>query len=646
MEALLAATKALKVWQVGVLAAVLVGTAGATYGVYAVATGTEGTDLDEGQQLIPVQYGDLVNQVSTNGSLLFPNRESLTFGSQGTVSELLAAEGEQVVTGQPLARLDPATMASLKKAVAQERVALRNAEEALMEAREPHSPLDMAQAEADVATARLSLKSSQEALEAVADASTLENVAKAEIEVKLEELTLTSARRELAQAQAGADLPGKVKLADAQKAFDEALTSYKNVFRGWLGITPRLEEVDQDPESLLAAWGVDLDLLFTPEARYEAISIFSEAYVAGGLLPDDPTTPWDEQIIYARLNFYPGSIRTTCGDDRLRSEEACIRREIDDAWTTYQNALESLETVQAQAAKAVATTERSVAQGEENLAAAQETLADLLTGPEALDMDAKEKQLAVAQAKLDVAQEALADLLADPETLDIALREAEVASAQANLEEAMERLSSADLQAPMAGVVSLVNVATGQSVNPDTTIMEIVDPTVIEVDGIVDEIDVLFVREGAQAAVTMDALPGEVLDGIVSSISSAALNQQGVVSYSIRIQVQVPQGVQLREGLSATASIIIREESNVLLVPLQALHGSFEEPVVRVLSDGNIQERPVVLGPSDDFWVAVRDGLVEGDQVVMEASQASTSQFGLGGTFRQIGGGGGLRRFR
>jgi HlyD family secretion protein len=638
MEALLATFKALKVWQVGVLAAVLVGTAGATYGVYALTTRTDGVELSEEQQLIPVQYGDLVNQVSTNGSLLFPDREMLTFGSQGTVSELLVAEGDQVAEGQPLARLDPATVASLERTVAQSRVALRNAKEALADATAPPSPLDMAQAEADVANMRLSLKSAQEALEAVADTSTLENIAKAEIELKLAALVLTSARRELSQAQAGTALPGKVKLADAQKTFDTALTAYKDVFRGWLGIALGPEEAAQDPESLLAAWGVNLDLLFAREARYEAISIFSEAYVSGGLLGDDPATPWDEQIIYARLNFFPGTIRPTCGDDRLRSEEICIQREMDDAWTAYQNAQESLETVEAQAAKAVATTERSVAQSEENLAAAQETLADLMDGPEALDVEAKEKQLAVVGAKLVVAQEALSELLAGPEPLDVALREAEVASAQANLEEAMERLARADLLAPMAGVVSLVNVEVGQSVNPNTPIVEIVDPTVVEVDGIVDEIDVLFVREGAQAAVTMDALPGEVLEGTVSSIAAAGQNQQGVVSYPIRIRVQVPQGIQLREGLSATASIIIREESNVLLVPLQALYGSFEQPVVRVLSGGSIQERPVILGASDDFWVAVRDGLAEGDRVVMEATQASTSQLGFGATFRQLGG--------
>ena len=136
----------------------------------------------------------------------------------------------------------------------------------------------------------------------------------------------------------------------------------------------------------------------------------------------------------------------------------------------------------------------------------------------------------------------------------------------------------------------------------------------------------------------MDALPGQVLEGTVSAISSAARSQQGVVSYPILIRVQLPDGVQLREGLSATASIVIREERSVLLVPLQALYGTFGQPVVRVISNGRVEERLVVLGNNDDFWVAVREGLAEGDQVVMESSGAATTQFGFGGGFRQFPG--------
>ena len=94
----------------------------------------------------------------------------------------------------------------------------------------------------------------------------------------------------------------------------------------------------------------------------------------------------------------------------------------------------------------------------------------------------------------------------------------------------------------------------------------------------------------------------------------------------------------LREGLSSVANIVLREERNVLLLPQQALYGTFDQPVVKVLNgEGNLEERPVELGNSDEFWITVRAGLKEGDQVAMETADVSTSRFSFG-QFRQVTG--------
>ena len=78
-------------------------------------------------------------------------------------------------------------------------------------------------------------------------------------------------------------------------------------------------------------------------------------------------------------------------------------------------------------------------------------------------------------------------------------------------------------------------------------------------------------------------------------------------------------------------------------MPLQALYGSFDQPLVRVMSNGGIEERPVTLGINDDFWVAVREGLVEREQVVMETAEATTTG-GFGFRPGGFGGGGGGQR--
>ena len=759
--------------------------------------------------------------MSVNGSLIFPDRETLTFGSQGTVEEVLVAEGEQVRKGQPLVRLDAETIAGLERAVAQATFDLRDANEALAQALDPHSALDLAVAEADVADARVLLKEAQDALEllleptaedtaraevAVANARVLlsdarealdrlldptpgdvaqaetaaaaatvglnvaqedlaallepsssqvavaeeglagasisaekareeldllksggvqEDIAKARSQVDSAETSLANARRDLELAQNQWD----DNVQAAQDSVDTAVEAYQGVYVTWLGIEISLEESGLVPDSLLDGWGVDLASLFGDGARYLDVG---GGLFAPGFPSDDPDTAWNERVVFSWLNFYPGDLVVTCEAGSTPFEGACVRREIDDAWTAYEAARDSLNTTQTQAAKAVSTAEDAAARAEDSLTSATDALTDLsaepdpldirsaearlalalatreeaeddlaalMNGPDPADLEVKESQVAKARADLDQVLADLAALASEPDRLQLDLKRKqvavagsdlaelevelnglkngvdqldlgarrgrlgvaeatlaaaeeelaelrgsvdplEVALATARLEAAVERLEKSNLTAPWDGFVSVLNVEAGQAVNPNTPVVEVVDPAIVELDGIVDEIDVVFVREGARATVTMDALSGQVLEGSVSSISSAALNQQGVVTFPIRIKVEVPAGLELKEGLNATARVVIREETNVLLIPVQTIFGSFDQPTVLVMDGGGIQERPVTLGNSDGFWTVVIDGLQEGDQVAMQIAEASTDPFAQIRQRFQAGGGG------
>jgi hypothetical protein len=130
------------------------------------------------------------------------------------------------------------------------------------------------------------------------------------------------------------------------------------------------------------------------------------------------------------------------------------------------------------------------------------------------------------------------------------------------------------------------------------------------------------------------------------SFVAASPEQGQVVSYEFRVAVEVPEGVSLLEGLTATATVETSRQSDVLLVPNNAVGGSVIQPTVKVDTGGGIEERPVTLGQSDGFWTAVLAGLTEGEQVMIAGSSSSeqTAGFqairGLGGTnFSVIGGG-------
>jgi hypothetical protein len=114
----------------------------------------------------------------------------------------------------------------------------------------------------------------------------------------------------------------------------------------------------------------------------------------------------------------------------------------------------------------------------------------------------------------------------------------------------------------------------------------------------------------------------------------------------------VPDDLQLRDGLSAVAGLVLEQQLNVLLIPQQAIFGNFQAPTIKLETASGIVERIVVLGDSDGFWTEVVEGLQEGDRVVMQSAQVSDDPFQAlrdrfrGGGGGGIGGGGALPRGR
>jgi len=140
-----------RLWQV-MLVLVL---AGSAYGVYGWVSGGSGSAETASTRTVTVQYGSIVNSVSTSGSLVFPRTERLTFGFEGTVAGINAEVGDTVAAGQVLAKLDSASLASLESAVLQAEIAMVRAEDRL---ENPYSELDMAKAELAVVNARIAVE--------------------------------------------------------------------------------------------------------------------------------------------------------------------------------------------------------------------------------------------------------------------------------------------------------------------------------------------------------------------------------------------------------------------------------------------------------------------------------------------------------
>ena len=590
-------------------------------------------------------------------------------------------------------------LAMAKANVADAKVSLVASEKSLAEVMGVDSET-VARAGSTIVAAKIALEDAKEALDITLSGPTADDVAKAQLKVASTVTAQTNAYRD--KKISISEWEDKIKTAEDTLA--TAVEGYKLVFSTWLGIALDEEQQYQNSDVLLDLFGVSLESLFNfdsrfsiqklgnlsphpsddPDTEWDELIIYTWQNFYPGIVY--PTCSGDNisvgdacvqqeledgfQLVQQAVDML--EITNISANKVLANAEITIANSEDSSSTALQALedlnetpdqlrIEALETdiVVAQSALNTAVSELASFISEPNevdleaermnvllfkayLDIAEQDLQELTGDPDPIGLDALEKQLDVAVEKLRAAEKDLAELQQDPDPLIVALREKDLAAAQYSLDSTLETLETTAITAPWNGIISAVNIDVGQHINLNTSAIEIINPTVVEIDGAVDEIDVLYLREGATASITLDALPGQTLEGSVSEIATQSTNQQGVVTYPISIRVET-NGMQLPQGLTAVASIVLREDNNVLLIPLDALYGSFDNPLVRVSINGQIKERSVELGNTDDFWVAIISGVAESELIVIQSQQAETS-FGWGGFGRGgFGGFGGSR---
>ena len=176
---------------------------------------------------------------------------------------------------------------------------------------------------------------------------------------------------------------------------------------------------------------------------------------------------------------------------------------------------------------------------------------------------------------------------------------------QANLTRASDVLSKTIYSAPFDGIVTNLPVREGETVvigiqnSPGSTLMTIADMSVITAEVKVDETDIVNVKLGQPADVTIDAIPKKVFSGVVSEIGdNAIVRSTGVATsqqtstteeakdFKVVVTLQNPPQ-NLRPGLSTTAKITTATRSGAVTVPLQALTVRKKSELQPVGSDKN-----------------------------------------------------------
>jgi Cu(I)/Ag(I) efflux system membrane fusion protein len=182
-------------------------------------------------------------------------------------------------------------------------------------------------------------------------------------------------------------------------------------------------------------------------------------------------------------------------------------------------------------------------------------------------------------------------------------------------------------RAPAAGVVLEKKALAGMRFMPGETLYQIADISSVWVLADVFERDIGALKVGQEAEVGIDAFPGRGFAGRIGYIYPTLNPQTRTVP--VRIELPNPGGL-LRSAMYANASLKVGAGGTVLTVPVSAVIDSgTQQRVIVQKEEGRFEPREVRLGLRGDDYVEVREGVKEGEQVVVSANFLIDSESNL-----------------
>ena len=181
------------------------------------------------------------------------------------------------------------------------------------------------------------------------------------------------------------------------------------------------------------------------------------------------------------------------------------------AYNRMMDAKDNLE-----AAKARRTLDLATAQN--NVTTAEEALAELQSGSDALAEAQVRNKVAEAEYNLARAKDSLASITAGSDAKTVQLAQARYDAAKATLAKAQASLDAAIMVAPFDATVISTGAEIGDLVSSSKVIVALADLTNLRILTAIDETDISGVQVGQSAQITFDAFPGRRFKGKVLEV--------------------------------------------------------------------------------------------------------------------------------
>ena len=180
------------------------------------------------------------------------------------------------------------------------------------------------------------------------------------------------------------------------------------------------------------------------------------------------------------------------------------------------------------------------------------------------------------------------------------------------------KFANAEVTSTMDGVVKSVLTEVGATVSPAAPLFQVVDLDTVEVAVDVPEKRLGRIREGLPVELSVLSYPGRVFHGTVSRLSPVL----DPVSRTLEVRVRIDNPAQaLKPGMFAEARLLLRQEQQIVRVPLAALVDRPEGQIAFVVREGRARQVAVRTAFVQEDTAAVDSGISAGELVVVVGQQ-------------------------
>jgi HlyD family secretion protein len=524
-----------------------------------------------------------VTTVTSSGAVSALQSGAVYWRTTGTVTNVNVKAGDHVKAGDVLMTIDPLTA---PQNVIQAEADLIVAQKALDDLLHP--------SDLSIANAGQAVKKAQDNLNDLVQPTAL-TVANARQAVAKAQDILDKARKTLAESKN----PDIKSYQDQVQSAQDALTNAQQ--------NTAMVDIGQLQVQLRAA---QTQLERATNVYNNAQDAFAKCPTCLTVFAYDRTTTWQDAVnLYTDATNQVQQIQTQI-DQSQRGGSLGItaaQTNLDQAQNNLAWALQGPTTI------TLGVNEAAVKVAEGALADAQDKLNKVLNGNEPTDV-------AVAKAALADAQDKYDHLVHGADPKDIAVAQARVLAAQATV-------NGLTLTAPFDGDILAVNYQPGDTASVSAAAVTLANRSLLRVDAQVDESDISQIKAGNPVSITLEALPNQSLDGKVEWINTNGTTVQGLVKFTVRIDL-VASDPRALLGMTANVSIVTDKQTGALAVPLDAVQLDQQGEYVNRVTNGVVERVKVTSGQIQTDVVVISGPLQPGDEVQLIPPKASAAGFG------------------